>query len=65
MNYDLGNSITDLLQAATLVLILISVVILSAAVRRLARSLHLLAAARFTEHLTNQTLAAMRKDGIE
>lgn len=65
MTSTLGNTMTDLLQAGTLVLVIVSVAILSAAVGRLSRSIHLLAAARFTEQLTNQTLAEMRKEGIE
>lgn len=65
MSSDLGNTIGDLIQSATMILIVVALGTLTATVARLRRSVHVLSASRFTEHLTNQTLAAMRKDGIE
>lgn len=65
MSSDLGNAITDALQTGTMILILVAIVALTKSVSILRRALHVQTASRFTEHLTHQTIAAMRKDGIE
>lgn len=65
MNSDLGNTITDFIQSATMILIVLALATLTATVSRLRRAIHVHSASRFTEHLTNQTIAAMREDGIE
>lgn len=65
MSSPLGNLMTDLIQSATMILILASILILTRSVSLLRRAIHVHSASRFTEHLTNQTLAALREDGIE
>lgn len=65
MRSDLGHTITDLIQSGTMILILITLLILTKTVSLLRRAIHVHSASRFTEHLTNQTVAAMREDGIE
>lgn len=65
MSNPLGNLMTDLIQSATMLLILASIIILTRSVSILRRAVHVQSASRFTEHLTNQTVAALREDGIE
>lgn len=65
MSQDLGNTMTDFLQTATLILILVALITLTKSVSLLRRAIHVHSASRFTEHLTNQTIAALREDGIE
>lgn len=65
MSHDLGNTMTDFLQTATLILILVALITLTKSVSLLRRALHVHSASRFTEHLTNQTIAALREDGVE
>jgi hypothetical protein len=65
MNSDLGNTINDVIQSVTMILIVVALATLTVSVSLLRRAIHVHSASRFTEHLTNQTVAALREDGIE
>lgn len=65
MTNALGNLLTDLVQSATMILILVSILALTRSVSLLRRAVHVQSASRFTEHLTNQTIAALREDRVD
>jgi len=57
----LGESIGEMLQSFTLIVIVLTLVILSAAVHRLSHAVSLLAASRMTEALAQQTVHIERE----